>query len=256
MGNVCATLAPWEGFDAARAVSVFGGESIAFQVTEGYSTSTLSGWISRVSQSSPWLDTDIKFIEFGSGGPLEVDLYPGVYSLTVRGEWLMVSALYDFKLEVKYRDRPQVIIGPIPSGGVAPPPPLPRFEIRYGDVVDGGRAGSHCWPIGQGVRRRGDVIRWPDFANATPVIVKRGGEVVIEAVSELPVTNISGGVYTVAQATPLMTGQAVITPDLMKPFNVDLPPGVYVLEFLAKFSVGDIAYQFKIEVVDNAAEIP
>ncbi|MBM3933811.1 MAG: hypothetical protein FJ319_05845 [SAR202 cluster bacterium] len=94
------SLAPWDGFDTARPVPVLSGDMLTFVLSDGYSTSTITGGIYIAMKRTPWLETGTMMKEIVSGEPLMVDLFPSSCALILKGTWPNGRVYYDFRLDV------------------------------------------------------------------------------------------------------------------------------------------------------------
>ena len=137
-------------------------------------------------------------------------------------------------------------------GPLATPPPLPRLSIEYDGRTYYGRQGSYCWPVSVNSSVCAERVRWMGFDSAPSLVVKQGGEVsvVIES-DESNLGQVVAEVLTIKSTVPVVTlGEEVYSTLAEEGVEFNLPPDVYFLHAFYKSPLGDVSYEFKLEIVE------
>ncbi len=132
------------------------------------------------------------------------------------------------------------------------PPPLPRLSIEYDGRTYYGRQGSYCWPVSVDSSVCAERVRWMGFDGAPSLIVKQGDEVSVSVESdESSLGQVMAQVLRVESTVPVVTlGEEVYSVPAAEVMEINLPPDVYFLHAFYKSPLGDVSYEFKLEVVE------
>ena len=132
------------------------------------------------------------------------------------------------------------------------PPPLPQVFIESGGRRYQGWRGSYCWPVSTNSHVCADSAAWRGFDEAPTVRMKRGdGFRIVIAGDDSLLEEVRVEAFTVLETKPVLTwGESVYSINLGEVPALDLPAGVYFVSTFFKFQFGDVAYGFKIEIVN------
>lgn len=135
---------------------------------------------------------------------------------------------------------------------LATPPPLPRLSIEYDGRTYYGRQGSYCWPVSVDSSVCAERVRWMGFDGAPSLVVNQGDEVSVSVESdESSVGQVMAQVLKVESTVPVVTlGEEVYSVPAAGVMEINLPPDVYFLHAFYKSPLGDVSYEFKLEVVE------
>ena len=132
------------------------------------------------------------------------------------------------------------------------PPPLPQVFIESGGRRYQGWRGSYCWPVSTNSHLCADSAEWRGFDEAPTVRLKRGdGFRIVIAGDDSLLEEVRVEAFTVLETKPVLTwGESVYSINLGEVPALDLPAGVYFVSTFLIFQFGDVAYGFKIEIVN------
>ena len=138
-----------------------------------------------------------------------------------------------------------------------PLPPLPVMRLRHAGRVYDGVEGSYCWPVthtDEGFVQElcADKVSWE--ALGAPIPVDAGDNVTIEIEAGEPPQELSASFFEL-DSDPRVRF-ATLGPGLETALPVDLPSGVYNIQIFGQWEVGQMVYEFRIEVTDESAEVP
>ena len=131
----------------------------------------------------------------------------------------------------------------------APLPPLPVMRLHHAGRVYDGVQGSYCWPVGrtgEGYVEKvcADKFRWETLG--APIPVEAGDNVTIEIEAEEPPQELSASFYELDSDSAVRF--TTLGPGPKASLPVDLPSGVYNIRVVGQWAMGDMAYQFQVEV--------
>ena len=130
-----------------------------------------------------------------------------------------------------------------------PLPPLPVMRLHHGGQAYDGVQGSYCWPFGR--TEAGDVeevcadkVSWGALGAALPVGAR--DSVTIEIEAEDPPQELFASFFEVDSDSGIRFAPLWLGPKAALP--VDLPSGVYNISVFGQWQVGQMLYEFRIEV--------
>lgn len=129
--------------------------------------------------------------------------------------------------------------------------PLPVIRLSYNEKIYEGLQGSFCWPT---VKEMGTLCADTVFQNPSDVIsIAKEDTLAVEIEASKPPTKVRATIFNAAEIppggyAPPAIEEINLDANLVVPFTIHLPKGVYIIYIFGQWVEGDVSYVFKIDV--------